>query len=1012
MQRHQQPVSFVSPAGDEHNGHQQANNDSTKWPTGHQEAYPFVGVSPSAQHHSSLPIMLTCTTAAPGGAATGAREGEGENNAEDDLHDPWHVPYSDSCDDFESPFSHPWPSAALASHILYAEQGALRSDPPPTLPLLTAAPILQLPTSLVIDHIFSPCHGHSASEDCHAMTPMDVNDITITALETLRPVTFIVSGPPCQPWSRAGSRLGWQDHRSQAFAPVIGFIRFYLPDYTARTDIQNYINNINTIELTDPGPGAWDLCLSEFPHFTPVVTTDYFPKFVARPGAYAFRMQTNGQPGAGMVYEHDGLWSWADNGKWCEALAALRASAKGITLEDLPTSPLSGAALRKLIGGVIDLNVMRNYIKAVSGAALAPVVITVCHTSYGSFITNDGEAWVLIDSGASSHVNAHRTDYIYYMDIPATEQFLVGGFGQPAVGIGTTLAPPLDITGTPRTIVARDCYHTPNITSNVGLTNISRLLITHQLNKQGSSFYFSRLLNSMITPDGVIIHLQPYSGTTCMYGVKLLSIHDPSHGHHTCSWALTMTTLMTGRKPNLADLHVFGCVAWVNIPVTMRAAKAKMTPKSWPGIYVGHHEDSAGYRIYNPATRRETVTRDVIFDEVTRPFSSTPALSMPVFRFPDDDHLLDKPQPLDQQEGPQALPPMPPSAALASTQKGPPPPNQDEQYPPCHQEGDATALLTPHSSGSAHLPSSYVDIGDYHPTLVASAIAEVVRPYPAQMAALALPAPTVRASKAPRNYKEAISSNHPDDWKQSMDREIASITKMETFVLISVPELRRDNPAAIIIQMAWPFAEKHDKDGNLIKRKARVVVRGDQLTVGENYDDTNTYAPVVSFIALRTYIALAIQLDWEMYQFDVTCAFFNANLDEEIYMAFPTERHWQIAVSVLRYLKGTPSHGLSFRKQLDNEAHDFLFFVDADWATFMPKRRSTTGYFALVHGTPVAYRAHVQKSVALTTAEAEFVSLCMACKCLAFIRVLLRQLNHPPLTRYGYASTIKRASFR
>eukprot|EP00873_Tetraselmis_striata_P007951 jgi/Tetstr1/428215/TSEL_018256.t1 len=113
------------------------------------------------------------------------------------------------------------------------------------------------------------------------------------------------------------------------------------------------------------------------------------------------------------------------------------------------------------------------------------------------------------------------------------------------------------------------------------------------------------------------------------------------------------------------------------------------------------------------------------------------------------------------------------------------------------------------------------------------------------------------------------------------------------------------------------------------------------------------------------------------------------------YMASPTERHWQIAISVLRYLKGTPSHSLIFRKQLDNEAPDFVFFVDVDWASFMPKRRSTTSYLALVHGTPVAYRAHVQKSVAMSTAEAEFVALCMACKCLAIIRVLLRQLNHP-----------------
>eukprot|EP00873_Tetraselmis_striata_P012814 jgi/Tetstr1/433078/TSEL_022412.t1 len=146
---------------------------------------------------------------------------------------------------------------------------------------------------------------------------MDVNDITTTEMEHMRPVTLIVPGPPCQPWSRAGSCLGWQDHRSRAFASVIGVICFYLTtqltpvryivenvpgalsfpellsslgtgnimrataggsaahrdtlmwtNIAPQPDIQSYVINVNAIELTDPGPCAWDLCLSEFPHLT------------------------------------------------------------------------------------------------------------------------------------------------------------------------------------------------------------------------------------------------------------------------------------------------------------------------------------------------------------------------------------------------------------------------------------------------------------------------------------------------------------------------------------------------------------------------------------------------------------------------------------------------------------------------------------------------------------------------------------------------------------------------
>eukprot|EP00873_Tetraselmis_striata_P041474 jgi/Tetstr1/461738/TSEL_006828.t1 len=210
----------------------------------------------------------------------------------------------------------------------------------------------------------------------------------------------------------------------------------------------------------------------------------------------------------------------------------------------------------------------------------------------------------------------------------------------------------------------------------------------------------------------------------------------------------------------------------------------------------------SGCRIYNPATGRKT-----------------PPLSMPVFQFSNAAYLMDAFQPSGQQEGPHAPPPMLPSAALASAQEGPPPPDHNEQHPPHNQEGDATALSAPHTRKEAQLTSHYVDLSDYHPTLVASAIAAVVRPRSSRLTALALPAPTVRVSTAPRNYQEGISSTRPNDWTKSMNHDINSITTMGLFVWVNVPELRRDNESQVIQQTAWAFAAQHE-DGDIKASKA------------------------------------------------------------------------------------------------------------------------------------------------------------------------------------------------
>eukprot|EP00873_Tetraselmis_striata_P023102 jgi/Tetstr1/443366/TSEL_031381.t1 len=103
-------------------------------------------------------------------------------------------------------------------------------------------------------------------------------------------------------------------------------------------------------------------------------------------------------------------------------------------------------------------------------------------------------------------------------------------------------------------------------------------------------------------------------------------------------------------------------------------------------------------------------------------------------------------------------------------------------------------------------------------------------------------------------------------------------------------------------------------------------------------------------------------------------------------IAKPEERHWQAAKRVLRYLKGTKTLGLTFSGgKADGLLHGYC---DADWAGDVVSRRSTTGFVFMLCGAAVSWKSQLQATVALSTAEAEYMALCAAvCEAL-FLREL------------------------
>ena len=92
------------------------------------------------------------------------------------------------------------------------------------------------------------------------------------------------------------------------------------------------------------------------------------------------------------------------------------------------------------------------------------------------------------------------------------------------------------------------------------------------------------------------------------------------------------------------------------------------------------------------------------------------------------------------------------------------------------------------------------------------------------------------------------------------------------------------------------------------------------------------------------------------------------------------------AKRVLRYLKGTRSHGLTFSANYTTAAMnlplklEIELWVDADWGGDLSTRRSHSGSILALFGNFIICTCRKQDSVALSTFHAELVSLTEGCK--------------------------------
>ncbi|CAI7834238.1 unnamed protein product [Closterium sp. NIES-53] len=131
----------------------------------------------------------------------------------------------------------------------------------------------------------------------------------------------------------------------------------------------------------------------------------------------------------------------------------------------------------------------------------------------------------------------------------------------------------------------------------------------------------------------------------------------------------------------------------------------------------------------------------------------------------------------------------------------------------------------------------------------------------------------------PATLKEALESSDAEEWKKAMESELKSIEENGTWELVELPEGRK------AITSKWLFKIKSDADGKIERYKSRLVAKGYQQK--EKVDCKELFAPVVKPTTPRTLLTGAAIKGWVVKQMDVTTAFLNGVLEEEIFMAQP-----------------------------------------------------------------------------------------------------------------------------
>ena len=394
-----------------------------------------------------------------------------------------------------------------------------------------------------------------------------------------------------------------------------------------------------------------------------------------------------------------------------------------------------------------------------------------------------------------------------------------------------------------------------------------------------------------------------------------------------------------GKKPDVSHLRVFGCMAYANVP---EGERRKLDSKSKRMRFVGYSLTSKGYRLFDETNRKLFIRRDVEFNENN--FGQTKVMTTE----PDQNGEETKQNAVtttgdEEQEG--------------ETKKS-------EDMPQVARQSERTRKA-PVRYGY----DEYADTSTHRVHHVAYHLCEV---------------------DEPTTLQEAMSSEHAAEWKVATDSEYNSLIENKTWKLVVLP------PGRVAVQNDL-LIHQMDVDKAFLNGKL------DEEIYMKKFGQTEAKSvstPADLNVKLQKEDGVSRLVDAILYQWEPTlCCYRNSS------------RHRSSIGSCVEVLCKSYTRSFNCSKtnsQISERNYISWFelqkcaegnltgYSDADWAGDVDDRHFTSGNVFFLAGRAVSWLSKKQATVALSTAEAEYVALSAATQEVIWLRRLLTDVEVPP----------------